>query len=162
MPTKNLPPNPDGATSDAKKAYLRRIATLVVESYIIDHHRNEKMRQSVAIIQYEAAARQQELTADGRFRCRAPGCRRSFAHDGKLRRDHEAGHRPPVVIDPPPPSLFVVDSVVNEEDRDDMLSYQKALLEYGMLILNFWDAISEGDGDHVVRCWKFFLLYLKH
>lgn len=162
MPTKNLPPNPDGATSDAKKAYLRRIATLVVDSYIIDRHRNEKMRQSVAIIQYEAAARQQELTADGRFRCRAPGCRRSFAHDGKLRRDHEAGHIPPVVIDPPPPSLFVVDSVVNEEDRDDMLSYQKALLEYGMLILNFWDAISEGDGDRVIRCWKFFLLYLKH
>ena len=45
MPTKNLPPNPDGATSD----YLRRIATLVVDSYIIDRHRNEKMRQSVAI-----------------------------------------------------------------------------------------------------------------
>ena len=49
MPTKNLPPNPDGVTSDAKKAYLRRIATLVVDSYIIDRHRNEKMRQSVAI-----------------------------------------------------------------------------------------------------------------
>lgn len=99
-PTKNLLPIPDGATSDAKKSYLRRIATLVVDSYIIDRHRNEKKRQSVAINQYEAAARQQELTADGRFRCRAPGCRRTFAHDGKLRRDHEAGHRPLLLSTP--------------------------------------------------------------
>lgn len=43
-PTKNLLPNPDSATSDAKKPYLRRIAPLVVDSYIIDRHRNEKMR----------------------------------------------------------------------------------------------------------------------
>lgn len=59
-PTKNLLPNPDGVTSDAKKAYLRWIATLVVDSFIIDHHRNEKMWQSVGIIQHKAAARQQE------------------------------------------------------------------------------------------------------
>ena len=160
-PTKNVLPNPDCATTEAKRAYLRRIATLVVDTYVIDRHRSEKMRQSVGIIQYEATARQQELTPDGRFRCRAPGCRRTFAHDGKIRRDHEADHTPPVVIDPPPPSLFVLDSVVGEKGRD-MLSYQKALLDYGMLILNFWDAISEGDGDRVVRCWKFFLLYLIH
>lgn len=58
--------------------------------------------------------------------------------------------------------VYLFLTVVNKEDRDDMLSYQKALLDYGMLILNFWDAISEGDGDCVVHCWKFFLLYLKH
>ena len=43
-----------------------------------------------------------------------------------------------------------------------MLSYQRSLLDYGMLILNFFDGISEGDGERVVRCWKFFLMYLKH
>lgn len=37
---------------------------------------------------------------------------------------------------------------------DDMLSYQKALMEYGLL-LNFKDVISEGDGDRILRCWKF-------
>lgn len=161
-PTKNVFPNPACATTEEKKAYLRRIATLVVDSYVIDRHRNEKMRHSVGIMEHETEARQQELTPDGRFRCRAPGCRRTFAHDGKLRRDHEADHRPPVVIDPLPPSLFLIDAVIDEKDRDDMLSYQKALLDYGMLILNFWDGISEGDGERVIRCWKFFLLYLKH
>ena len=161
-PTKNLLPNPKNATTEAKHAYLRRVATLVIDDYVIDQPRNEKMRQSAGIIQYESTARQQELTPDGRFRCRAPGCTRTFAHDGKVRRDHEAGHRPPVIIDPPPRSLFVIDTAVDEEKRDDMLSFQKALLDYGMLILNFWDGIFEGDEDHVKRCWKFFLLYLKH
>ena len=31
-----------------------------------------------------------------------------------------------------------------------------------MLVLNFWDAIAEGDGECILRCWKFFLMYLKH
>ena len=42
-----------------------------------------------------------------------------------------------------------------------MLCYQRSLLDYGMLVLNFLDGIS-GDGERVVRCWKFFLMYLKH
>ena len=44
----------------------------------------------------------------------------------------------------------------------DMFSYQRPLLDYGLLILNFFDGISEGDGERVIRCWKFFLMYLKH
>ena len=43
-----------------------------------------------------------------------------------------------------------------------MLSYQKALLEYVMLVLNLWDAIAEGDVERILRCWKFSLMYLKH
>ena len=43
-----------------------------------------------------------------------------------------------------------------------MLSYQRSLLDYGLLILNFFDGISEGDGAQVIHCWKFFLMYLKH
>ena len=46
--------------------------------------------------------------------------------------------------------------------KDDMLDYQSALLEVGLLIQNCYDAISEGDGERVIRCWKFFLTYLKN
>ena len=35
-------------------------------------------------------------------------------------------------------------------------------LEYGMLILNFFDAIREGDGKCIFRCWKFQLPYLRN
>ena len=43
-----------------------------------------------------------------------------------------------------------------------MLAYQKALLDYGMLILNFWNAIAKGDRKRIFRCWKYFLIDLKH
>jgi hypothetical protein len=49
-----------------------------------------------------------------------------------------------------------------EVTSDDMYNYQKALMEYGMVILNFFDAISEGDGSRVIRNWKFLLLYFHH
>ena len=103
-----------------------------------------------------------QRNSDGRYRCRARGCGKTFAHDGKLRRMHEASHNPPVDVGKHTPRLLVKNSSKNEEDRDDMLAYQKALLDYGMLILNFWDAIAEGDGERNLRCWKFFLMYLKH
>lgn len=72
-----------------------------------------------------------------RFKCRAPGCNKDFAHDGKVRRDDEAKHNPPAVIDPIPFRLFVLDTLISEADRDDMLSYQKALLDYGMIVIIF-------------------------
>ena len=42
-----------------------------------------------------------------------------------------------------------------------MFNYQSSFLEIGHLVKNFYDAISEGDGLRVLRCWKFMLLYLK-
>ncbi|CAH3154050.1 unnamed protein product, partial [Porites evermanni] len=165
-PTKNAPPDSTDATDVAKKSYLRRIASLVVDTYVIDQQRNLDIQQSVQIVEHEQGARQQEITVDRegrrRFKCRAPGCNKDFAHDGKLRRDHEAKHNSPVAIDQIPARLFVLDTPVDDDDGDDMLSYQKALLDYGMIVINFWDAISEGDGQRVIRRWKFFLMYLKH
>ncbi len=74
-------------------------------------------------------------------------------------KDHDANHNPPIleIIE----QSVVVDTTLSDEEQDDMFSYQKALLEYGMLILNFWDAISEGDGERIMRCWRSFLLYLR-
>ena len=45
-----------------------------------------------------------------------------------------------VVIDQIPARLFVLDTPIDDDDRDDMLSYQEALLDYGMIIINFWDS----------------------
>ena len=82
-----------------------------------------------------------------------------FVHNGKCRSDHEASHTP---IDIPKIKDVILNAEPPPEECDDMLSYQKALLEYGMLLLNFWDAISEGDGSRILRSWKYFLLYLRN
>ena len=75
--------------------------------------------------------------------CRYPGCKSTFAQDGQWHRNHELRHSPPVVI----PEEQIRSDVYFEckpSQRDDMLNYQKALLEYGMLIANLRDGISEG------------------
>lgn len=42
---------------------------------------------------------------------------------------------------------------------DDMYHYQCNFMEHGLLYMNFIDGISEGDGDRILRCWKFLLLH---
>lgn len=99
------------------------------------------------------------MTADGRYRCRYPGCNSTFATDGQCRRNQEAKHTPPVnIADESSTELFFED---DPKKADDMYNYQKQLIEFGMLRMNVRDAISEGDGSRVVRRWKFLLLYLK-
>ena len=55
---------------------------------------------------------------------------------------HEANRNPPIwkIIE----QSVIIDTTLSDEKQDDMFSSQNTLLEYGMLILNFWDAISEG------------------
>jgi hypothetical protein len=159
-PTKNVL-DESFATKQDKADYLRKISSMVVDYYVIDKKQNEDILKSVQVMQHAQQARDREVNSEGRYRCRAQGCPKTFAHDRKLRSEHEASHNPPIVVKCPS-DAFVINSNRSEEDRDDMLAYQKAFLDYGMLIMNFWDAIAEGDGDRVLRCWKFFLMYLKH
>ena len=69
-------------------------------------------------------------------------------------------------------NLFIDDSPTNQSGQsselpsdlvhDDMFSYQCNLLDHGLLYLNFNDAVAEGDGDRIIRCWKFLLLHFYH
>ena len=42
-----------------------------------------------------------------------------------------------------------------------MFNYQTSLLEIGMVIKNFFNAVNEGDGERIFRSWKFMLIHLK-
>ena len=76
--------------------------------------------------------------------CRFAGCKSTLVHDGQRRRNHELKHNPPVVI---PDDGKQCDAYFEKkpEEVDDMFNYQKALLEYGMVLANLQDAISEGS-----------------
>ena len=90
------------------------------------------------------------LDDNNRYQCRYEGCQKSLAKYGKRMKDHEANHNPPIleIVE----QSVIIDTTSSDERQDDMFSYQKALLEYG---------ISEGDGERIMRCWQFFLLYLR-
>ena len=44
---------------------------------------------------------------------------------------------------------------------DGVLNYSCAVLNDGLLIMELRDAIREGDGERIARCWKLMLLYFK-
>ena len=85
-----------------------------------------------------------------------------YRHDGQHRRRHEQSIH----------NLFIDDSPTNQSGQsselpsdlvhDDMFNYQCNLLDHGLLYLNFNDAVAEGDGDRIIRCWKFLLLHFYH
>ena len=152
----------DNTWSDhQKKKFVRDLAVKICDTYILDHRKHEKFISACQHADVRASKQQTDMTAEGRYKCRYPGCKSTFASSGQCRHNHEAKHSPPVNVpeDNPTVDLFFEDDPLQQ---DDMYNYHKSLMEIGMLIMNIQDAISEGDGGRVVRCWKFLLLYLKH
>ena len=57
--------------------------------------------------------------------------------------------------------LTTLDSSDVPTSSDKVNVYARELLSLGLLVVEFEDAIKEGDGDRVQRCWKFLLLIFK-
>ena len=92
------------------------------------------------------------INAHGLFVCRQKGFHATFKFDGVRRMQHEKAH-----------GLHKANATSHKEKlQDGVFNYQCALLDIGMVIINFFDAISEGDGQRVIRCWKFMLLFLRN
>ena len=45
---------------------------------------------------------------------------------------------------------------------DGVFNYASAVLNDGLLLMELRDAIHEGDGPRILRCWKFMLIYWRH
>lgn len=44
---------------------------------------------------------------------------------------------------------------------DGVFNYAADVLNNGLFMLEFRDAINEGDAQRIIRCWKFMLLYFR-
>lgn len=147
-PEEVLPSSLAFTTAETQKDFLKNLAYKIVDNYIVNETNINVLMENLQKEQRADAG----VLSDGRFGCRFPGCKKSFAFDGKRRVAHEKTH-----------GLHACSttSTATPAAKDDVRNYQLALLEYGMLFLNFSDAISEGDGLRILRCWKFFLMFLK-
>ena len=47
------------------------------------------------------------------------------------------------------------------KDNDHVRAYAKELLSFGLLLMEFIDSICEGDGERIIRCWRYFLPLFK-
>ena len=147
-----LPDEIKSGTAKARRKFLNELTGKVVDRFVIREGRNDKLirRQN-----YQDWLRNHNpVTDDGHFLCRFNGCGKTFRHNGKRRLDHEKSH-----------GLHhngeVEETSKDTLNSDDMFNYQTSLLDIGLVILNFFDAVSEGDGKRVLRNWKFMLAYLK-
>ena len=52
-------------------------------------------------------------------------------------------------------------SEVETPQKDHVLEYGQEILTLGLLYMEFIDAVREGDGERIVRCWRYFLLIFK-
>eukprot|EP00794_Sanderia_malayensis_P001309 gene1309-1449_t len=96
------------------------------------------------------------VTKEGRFKCQWPGCTKTHAILGKSKAAHELREH----------GLSAHQILKEPENKqkshwDDMHNYQCAFMEYGMILRNFHDTISEGDGQRILQSWKFMLPCLK-
>ena len=57
-------------------------------------------------------------------------------------------------------NLTFSEDVTNEEHQqlDTVSEYAKEVLSLGLLLLKFNDSVHEGDGNRILRCWRYFLL----
>jgi len=159
-------PDLENTTKLQKLEYLHEAAALIVDSCVFDYDALNKAVDDVITTQgRQDVLDQQQLTADGRFPCRFPGCKRSFKYDGKSRRSHELSHDPPpeIPVDPIVESAepTSIKPSPKSSKQDDVYSYNCALLEDGLFFMNFLDAVSEGDGKRIMRQYKYFMVMCK-
>lgn len=149
-----------------KRQFLHKAAAKIVDEIIV----NEQMMDAtisnlISEQEKQAAVEQMHLDENGRFLCRFPGCSKTFKHNGKSRTKHEQSHNPPV-------SVTYTNIHCSDADRtkpttaspqtvDDIFNYNTALLSEGLFFLNFLDSVSEGDGERIMRNYKYLMLLCK-
>lgn len=167
MPTKHqLPSNLQLLKKTQKLECLHKLAAKVVDEFVFLNRSAVNGIVDSVLTQQERddLLQQQTLTPEGRFPCGFPGCDKSFKYNGKSRRNHELSHEPPVQVEEEPPSLTPSRPVSPQKETkkgDDVFNYNCSLLTDTFLFFNFLDAIKEGDGERILRQYKYIMLYCK-
>ena len=154
-PTKYpLPEGIEAQSKESKRHYLHKAAAIIVDTLVIEDSLHDLFNKIAASQEEEDRTNQQPQNYDGRYPCRIEGCKQSFKYDGTSRRKHELTHNQPSES-----SDTQNDPCKKEaKNKDDIYSYNCALLEDGLFFLNFLDDVAEGDGNRIMRQYKYILL----
>ena len=142
--------------------FLHKAAGMIVDEIVIDEAMmNGSLQELVSDEERREIQRCLDVNEDGRFPCRFPGCNTSFKYNGKSRRRHELSHDPPVVIEEVTTTTSSTTTDQASKSSDDVFNYNAALLSEGLFFMNFLDAVSEGDGQRIMRQYKYLMLLCK-
>ena len=135
---------------------------MIVDEIVIDEAMmNGSLQELVSDEERREIQRCLDVNEDGRFPCRFPGCKTSFKYNGKSRGRHELSHDPPVVIEEVTTTTSSTTTDQASKSSDDVFNYNAALLSEGLFFMNFLDAVSEGDGQRIMRQYKYLMLLCK-
>ncbi len=87
------------------------------------------------------------------FKCRHPNCDKTYRYE-KVRRNNEKKIYSPSVYD------HEIEKEI-ADSPDDVFNYCTARVNLCLLWWSVDDAVKEGDGERIIRFWKYFLLYYK-
>lgn len=153
-----MPEDIANASKEQKLHYLHKAAAKIIDELVLESTDITDICKQINLMQeQEDRTNQQPQTSDGRYPCRFEGCKATFKYDGASRSKHEQSHS---CQTPPENSNLPLNSSSKKETKniDEVYSYNCALLEDGLFFLNFLDAIAEGDGNRIIRQYKFLLL----
>ena len=108
-----------------QKDYLDRLSSNIVDKYMLDKEKHEKITAAVEQLEERQLQRLKDKAENGRYRCRFPGCKKTFSNDEKWRMMHARAHNPPVSIAEQP----ILEAIYSGYTvSDNMYNYQRALL----------------------------------
>lgn len=133
IPTKHsLPPNMEKLNKSERLDCLHELSAKVVDEFVFQSSSAvNALVDDVLTEQEKDILNQQDLTPEGRFPCRFPGCDKSFKYNGKSRRNHELSHEPPVQVEDDTSQLThqTLSSPPKEtKPGDDVFNYNCALM----------------------------------
>jgi hypothetical protein len=120
-----VPPSLETASLATKREFLKDLSSRIVDKFILHEDKVNTLIKDLE--NYKGSS-----DSNGRYPCRYPGCTKTFSHDGKRCISHEKTHG---LHEQTSQSTLHNDTSIASKNRDDMLNYQYALLEYGMLFL---------------------------
>jgi len=81
-------PNLPEASNMEKKEYVHKIATHIVDGYVIQRENVENIFNSLVAAEAAEEEEARQQTDNGRYICCFPGCGKTYASRGKRMRDH--------------------------------------------------------------------------
>ena len=153
-PDQVIPPSVLNLDAKGKREWLHGHIKKVLQLYLMKEQttRMSNLQEQVtALVDRPAPVRV--------YSYRAENCDKVYWYE-KARNNHEIrAHHIEVQLTPVETMLEV--PATEPEERDDMYNYACARLNLGLLLRNVDDTVKEGDGERIIRCWRFFLLYYK-
>ena len=164
VPSTNALPDMDRKKSDEKWAILKERITELVNRYVlVDKVANINSLSKSGDQTPAHAAHHQQLNPHA-TRIAAEHCY-TLSHHVDAGSSSTNAEKPKRQF----PSSFrkiadeeVTPYEVQKYSPDGVFNYASAVLNDGLLLLELRDAIHEGDGPRIIRCWKFMLLHWRH